>query len=92
MAHLKIENVSLQEVKTEEKTAIVQFDASWDEAWKNDINCDGIWVFGKFRIGEGLWGHISLKTASSADFDYNDQTPVGFSTQVHLRCAHACVG
>jgi hypothetical protein len=77
MAHLKIETISLAEVK--EKTAVIQFNVTWEDGWKNDINCDGIWVFGKFRVGQGLWRHISLNAASDNDFNYEDQTPAGFS-------------
>ena len=59
--------------------AQVRFDLSWDDAWKNDINCDGVWVFAKFRVGDGEWRHASLQSASPRDFDGKDQSPVGFS-------------
>jgi formylglycine-generating enzyme required for sulfatase activity len=77
MAHLRIENVSLRMNK--EGRTKVQFDIAWDEAWKNDTNCDGARVFAKFRVGDGRWGHVTLKTPSSTGFNYEDQTPSEFS-------------
>lgn len=79
MAHLKIENISLEEINVQENKAIVQFDIAWDEAWKNDVNCDGVWVFAKFRVRGGRWGHVSLGAASADEFNCQDQTPPLFS-------------
>jgi formylglycine-generating enzyme required for sulfatase activity len=77
---LKIDNVSLRKMKG--GLGKIQLDISWEEAWKNDVNCDGVWVFVKFRVGDGLWKHAVLKEQSPGDFDYNDQTPPGFSKGV----------
>jgi len=70
---LKITNVSL------EKTGKIKFDISWDEAWKNNVNCDAAYVFAKFKEGDGEWRHVNLKNRSAGGFDYTDQTPEGFS-------------
>ncbi len=78
-SQLKITNISLDDINTKKHYAKIQFDIAWDDAWKNDINCDGIWVFAKFRIADGEWGHITLKTASKNDFNYKNQTPSKFS-------------
>jgi len=79
MAHLKIKNTALVDVNAENSLVKVQFDIAWNEAWKNDINCDGTWIFAKFRTGDGLWKHVSLKSTSNGDFDYTDKAPAGFS-------------
>lgn len=78
-SHLKVAHAMISEVNTMGKTAKIQFNVSWDNAWKDDINCDGVWVFAKFLGADGLWRHVNLKEASGADFDYNDHAPAGFS-------------
>jgi formylglycine-generating enzyme required for sulfatase activity len=78
-SHVKVSNVLLSEVNTQSKVAKIQFSLSWDNSWKNEINCDGVWVFAKFKGADGLWKHANLKSASGAAFDYQDKTPQGFS-------------
>lgn len=78
-SHLKIENGMISEVNTEKKTAKVQFNVVWDNSWKNDINCDGVWVFAKFQTADGLWKHVNLRSASGTAFDYADHTPEMFA-------------
>ncbi|MBW2045358.1 MAG: SUMF1/EgtB/PvdO family nonheme iron enzyme [Deltaproteobacteria bacterium] len=78
-SHLEIGKVSLSEIHPRKKYGKIQFNVSWDKAWKNEVNCDGVWVFAKYRIGDGLWKHATLKSASARDFNYTDQTPKYFS-------------
>jgi len=78
-SHLEVTGVMLSEVNTQDKTATVQFAVSWDNSWKDEINCDAVWVFAKFLAKDGLWKHINLKAASGSPFDYTDHTPAGFS-------------
>ncbi len=78
-SHLKVENGMISEVNTEKKTAKVQFNVSWENSWKNDVNSDGVWVFAKFQAADGQWKHVDLKSASGAAFDYTDRTPETFS-------------
>ena len=78
-SHLKIDNASLSEVNTLDKTAKVQFNVSWDNSWKNDINCDAVWVFAKFMAPDGTWKHVNLEASSAAEFNYVDQSPAKFS-------------
>ncbi|MFH0838727.1 MAG: SUMF1/EgtB/PvdO family nonheme iron enzyme [Candidatus Omnitrophota bacterium] len=79
-SHLKVENAMVSEVNTQTKVAKVQCSVSWDNAWKNDINCDGVYLFAKYKVGKnGSWKHVNLKAASEAAFDYTDRTPENFS-------------
>jgi formylglycine-generating enzyme required for sulfatase activity len=80
---LKIENISLAQISRKDDGAKIQFDISWEKAWKNNVNCDGVWFFAKFREGAGNWKHVTLKAQSSNKFDYSDQTPTGFSKGVN---------
>lgn len=78
-SHLKVENTLVSELNAEKKSAKVQCSVSWDNAWKNDINCDGVWLFVKFLSPQGKWKHATLKSSSAGDFDYFDKTPAQFS-------------
>lgn len=60
-------------------TAEVRFSLSWEDAWKNDVNCDGVWAFAKFRVKDGDWRHASMGAASAVEFDGSDRAPAGFS-------------
>jgi formylglycine-generating enzyme required for sulfatase activity len=78
-SHLKVCDVMVSDVNTAVKTARIQFTVSWDNSWKNNTNCDGVYVFAKFKIADGSWKHVNLKTASGTGFDYADHAPDTFS-------------
>jgi len=78
-ACLKIENAMITEVNTERKTATVQCDVSWDNGWKNEVNSDGVWVFAKFLAPDGIWKHLTLRSASGSQYLYKDAAPPRFS-------------
>lgn len=64
---------TVEEMKKEEAFC---FSLSWKGAWKNEINCDGVYVFAKYKK-KGEWGYHSLPIdgRSAGDFDGTDQTP-----------------
>ena len=66
--------VSNKNVNVNEKT--ITFALSWKGSWKNDINCDAVYVFVKYKK-QGEYGYHSAKieSASKNDFDYSDLTP-----------------
>ena len=78
-SHLKVDNVMVAKVDALEKSAVVQCNVSWDNSWKDEINCDGVWLFGKFQAADGAWKHMNLKSASGTAFDYADHAPAMFS-------------
>jgi formylglycine-generating enzyme required for sulfatase activity len=78
-SHLKIDNELITEVNASKDTAVIQFNVSWDNSWKNDTNCDAVWLFVKFLAPDGTWKHVDLKTASGAAFNGTDMTPDRFS-------------
>ncbi|MBN1913788.1 MAG: SUMF1/EgtB/PvdO family nonheme iron enzyme [Candidatus Omnitrophica bacterium] len=79
-SHLKIENPLVSVINPEKKAAKVQFDISWDNSWKDDINCDGAWVFAKFKLPNGNWKHLTLKDESRRPFNHKDQS-TGFTSK-----------
>ncbi|HOW43431.1 MAG TPA: SUMF1/EgtB/PvdO family nonheme iron enzyme [Candidatus Omnitrophota bacterium] len=78
-SHLKIDNGMVSEINTDRKAAKVQFNLSWDNSWKNETNCDGVWVFAKFLAPDRTWKHVSLTSASGKAFNGVDAAPALFS-------------
>lgn len=67
-----ISNISLSNQNTTDKTLTVQFDLSWENSWRNNVNYDAIWVFLKYSLDSGsTWKHATLKSAG--------KNPAGFS-------------
>ncbi len=67
MAHannIRVENVATRfQGVTENDTVYVEFDLSWENSWRNDLNHDAAWVFVKFRApGSNHWQHAYLAT------------------------------
>ena len=65
-------NIVLANSKLINKNALantiqVQFDLSWDNAWRDADNYDAAWVFGKYCLsdcadgGTGTWHHMTMK-------------------------------
>lgn len=52
---------------------------AWQKSWKNELNCDGVWIFGKYRKKGGEWNHINLQKSSESEFNYKNQAPKDFS-------------
>ncbi len=58
--NLRITNVTLDDRDAALNTAIVQFDISWENSWRNPTNHDAVWVFCKFNSG---YNHMPLKNS-----------------------------
>ncbi len=76
---LETVNPTVSGFNIEKGTAEICFDVSWNGAWKNNINCDGAWIFAKYRTGCSEWQHVELASDSFLKFDYKNHTPEGFS-------------
>jgi formylglycine-generating enzyme required for sulfatase activity len=48
--NLNISNVSLEDRDAVANTAVVEFDISWDNSWRDSTNYDAVWVFLKVCI------------------------------------------
>lgn len=66
-SNLKVTNARIAEIKEvtvgvqKKDTAIIKFDISWDNSWKDNENWDAAWVFVKFYdVSECKWGHAWL--------------------------------
>lgn len=57
---LTISNVKVVGWDTEADTAEIQFDITWNNAWRDATNWDAAWVFIKFNFDDTIWQHASL--------------------------------
>lgn len=61
--NISVSNVSLTGQNTTDKFWLVQFDISWENAWRvssTPSNHDAAWVFVKYRVASGEWKHAWL--------------------------------
>lgn len=62
--NITISNVSITGQNNAQKYKLVQFDITWDNAWRVDYgpnNWDAAWVFVKYRRkSDNTWGHATL--------------------------------
>jgi len=61
--NIAVSNIGLTMPDTVNKLIMVQFDLSWENSWRNDVNWDAAWVFVKYSLDEGsTWLHASLSS------------------------------
>ena len=71
--NIQVSSGALSNVDTTAKTAVVNFDISWENSWRHNINYDSAWVFVKYSTDSGVtWNHATLKASGT--------NPSGFST------------
>ncbi|CAN5125419.1 hypothetical protein BH09BAC5_BH09BAC5_09410 [soil metagenome] len=72
-----ISNVSITGQNTTLDYAMIQFDISWDNSWRNDVagpgnaapyNWDAAWVFIKYKACGSDWQHATLSSVDSDHF------------------------
>ena len=39
---------------------LVQFDISWQNSWRDNINWDAVWIFVKYKVERDEWKHATL--------------------------------
>ena len=55
---VQVKNVSAMGNPKQPNT--LNFQVEWKNGWRNERNWDGVWVFTKFRIGQGGWRHLRI--------------------------------
>ena len=64
--HLQVGTPTITDVNTTGNYAFVQFNLSWENSFKDDINWDAAWVFVKYKVAGGTeWKHAYLNTTAS---------------------------
>jgi formylglycine-generating enzyme required for sulfatase activity len=70
--NISISSVTTGAQDTDANTLEIQFDLSWENAWKDAVNYDAAWIFIKYSTDSGAtWKHATLKTSGT--------NPTGFS-------------
>jgi formylglycine-generating enzyme required for sulfatase activity len=69
-SNIKInKEASITDVNTNDKTASISFDLSWENSWRtsaNESNYDAAWIFVKYKSKLGSeWKHVYISTESS---------------------------
>ncbi|MEQ9405159.1 MAG: SUMF1/EgtB/PvdO family nonheme iron enzyme [Cyclobacteriaceae bacterium] len=54
--NLHVTNLEIASNDDQQAFAMVKFDISWENSWRDDQNWDAVWVFIKFNAGNG-WEH-----------------------------------
>jgi formylglycine-generating enzyme required for sulfatase activity len=62
--HIVVGTPTITEQNTADDYAKVQFDLSWDNSFRDDINWDAAWVFVKYKEIGGEWHHAWLNTTT----------------------------
>ena len=62
-----ISNTALVNQNTNNDTWQVRFNLTWNNSWKDNINFDAVWVFCKYKVGNGPWLHASINTSGFAN-------------------------
>lgn len=60
--HLQIQNAAIASTNAVDDYAMIQFDLSWENSWRDNENHDAAWLFLKYRIQgqSGAWAHATL--------------------------------
>ncbi|MFH1790699.1 MAG: SUMF1/EgtB/PvdO family nonheme iron enzyme [Candidatus Omnitrophota bacterium] len=62
--NLSLSNGAVISTNTSADTAVVEFDISWDNSWRDGTNWDAVWLFMKYDTGSG-WAHATISSYSS---------------------------
>jgi len=84
--NLSVRNVSLEDRNSDTDTAIVEFDLSWDNSWRNTTNYDAAWIVLKVQVGS-TWVHGHLKDGgtnpSGTSVGSNKSLEINVPTDTH---------
>ena len=72
--NLSITNGYIASQDSTNDTAVIQFDISQDNSWRDAVNYDAVWVFVKYSTDGTTWHHATLSASGT--------NPAGFDTGV----------
>lgn len=56
---------------------LVEFDISWQNSWRDDLNWDAVWVFIKYRVERDEWRHATLNYVDGTAISDGHHAPKG---------------
>ncbi|UCE18749.1 MAG: SUMF1/EgtB/PvdO family nonheme iron enzyme [Gemmatimonadota bacterium] len=77
--HIDVSSTFITGPNTIDHYALVQFDLSWENSWRDNVNWDAAWVFVKYQMAGGDWHHAYLNTTAG-----NHTIPGGYTCSVGL--------
>ncbi|MDP2904737.1 MAG: hypothetical protein Q8O22_00365 [Candidatus Omnitrophota bacterium] len=81
--NIAVSNVTLTGQSPSASTAKAQFDITWNNSWRNNINYDAAWVFVKYSTDGGTtWAHATLKTSGTNPAGFSQGTGSGLDIMV----------
>jgi formylglycine-generating enzyme required for sulfatase activity len=75
--HIVVGTPTLTGLNLTDDYVLVQFDLSWDNSFRDDVNWDAAWVFVKYKQTGGDWHHAFLNTTAG-----NHTIPAGYTCSV----------
>jgi formylglycine-generating enzyme required for sulfatase activity len=76
--NLQLSNATIVSQDLTSDTAVIQFDISWDNSWRDFTNYDAVWFFIKYSDDSGqTWSHLILKTSGTNPSGFSAGTGTG---------------
>lgn len=61
--NILVQNVTSLNNNASAQTIQIQFDLSWENSWRDNLNWDAAWIWIKFQDASGDWQHAKINTA-----------------------------
>ncbi|SHM27952.1 hypothetical protein SAMN05444266_107242 [Chitinophaga jiangningensis] len=74
--NILVQKVALTDTDTVNKSVLINFDLSWSNSWRDDINWDAAWVIVKFKKPNGHWGHANFSVNGNTIDSSNAQMKI----------------
>lgn len=73
--NLTVQNAEIVDHSASNDTIVAEFDVSWNNAWRDSVNYDAVWIFLKYSTDSGTtWKHATLKTSGTNPSGFSDGT------------------
>ncbi|MFC1704448.1 formylglycine-generating enzyme family protein [Candidatus Omnitrophota bacterium] len=79
--NLQVADAEIDSIDTSADTAVIQFDISWDNSWRDTTNYDAVWLFMKYRTDiDNDWAHATLSASGTNPSGFSDGSSIAGTT------------